>query len=227
MNGRYALPCLLFAFSAADAQTYVVTPNDTLNCIAEFNELRIFDIYQENVSGDTLQLDWSAVSVDLPVGWDYSMCDFGHCYPGVPGGSMLPVEPIEEGFLGLNIMPGTTSGTGEVRVYVFDVNAPAQGDTLTWLIRTEDLTGIAETGDVRFTVYPNPASDLLTFNLPEHGTGNHTVTMFDALGRTVLQTALTADYTVLDLGSLSNGSYALQLTRDSSTLATRRLVVQH
>ena len=75
--------------------------------------------------------------------------------------------------------------------------------------------------------FPNPAHGRTTVHLPPiPGTTTATLTLLDALGRTLrTQTAATNARTELDLTGLPVGLYALRATAGSST-ATRRLVLE-
>ena len=108
------------------AQSFTISPNDTLWVNAPLTSLSIHDIYQVNGTGGPIDLAWDSLLVDLPEPWDYSTCDFGHCYPGIPaaGGEMLPVGAGELGFLGLNLMPNGVAGTGVAPASPNSVNAP-------------------------------------------------------------------------------------------------------
>lgn len=142
------------------SQTYVIAPGDTLEVVAPFDNISIHDIYQQNISGDTLWLGWALVDVNLAPGWDYSLCDYGTCYAPIPdSGSMYPVVPTGEGFLGLNINPYQIAGVGSMRVYVYDKNFPNDGDTVTWLVSAGNV-GMASLSDV-VRVYPNPVQTTL------------------------------------------------------------------
>src|SRR5437773_2046098 len=117
----------------AAQQTFVIKPAKVLNVSAPLNKIIIFDIFQQNVDKTPISLGWKRIEVNLPAAWDFSMCDFGTCYAGIPDtATMFPVDPDSSGFLGLNIIPNGQSGTGQVKCYVFDTRFPENGDTVTW-----------------------------------------------------------------------------------------------
>src|SRR5439155_19685555 len=115
--------------------SYTVTPSNTMHVDAPVNKLTIFDIYQENLDSLPISLGWRKLELNIPPEWDYSMCELGRCYAGIPDSSQMDdVAPHNKAFLGLNIIPNGKSGTGTVRCIIFDVRYPAQRDTFTWYV---------------------------------------------------------------------------------------------
>ena len=87
--------------------------------------------------------------------------------------------------------------------------------------RTE--TGIAE-GDSDFTVYPNPANDVIIVNVD--GFVAHDMQVLDATGRVVLSDRLVAGRNVIDVTSIANGTYKLVLAEGQSR-KVKQLVIAH
>ncbi len=208
------------SFTLAKAQTYSVMPAASMTVTAPYSSVTIFDIYQKNTSSSKIILQWTKVSVNLPAQWQYSMCDLGSCYAGIPVGpnTMDTVVGNAQGFLGLNIDPGTTDGTGVVKVYVYQKGFPNSGDTLTWYVKTiaasvEELTASSEV-----KVYPNPAKDNLFIK-----SGNNNIVqaeLFDAVGRKVLTTTVNGDSNI-NISALDNGFYSLIITAGDKRMMKR------
>lgn len=146
--------------AGAQGQSYVITPADTLIGTAPFDQISIHDIWQTNVSADTIILKWTLIDNGVLATWDYSLCELGTCFPGIPdSGTMDPVPPGEQGFLGLNINPYQVTGTGTARIYVYDAAYPNDGDTLTWIISAGTVGIAAAVQD--FRISPNPVQRML------------------------------------------------------------------
>jgi len=81
-----------------------------------------------------------------------------------------------------------------------------------------------------FLMFPNPANDALTIELPAESEGDAQIALSDATGRLVLQQHQNitkgGSQINLELGSLSSGVYFVQL-RNGANVFTRKLVVQH
>ncbi len=148
------------------SQSYVISPSKTIIVSATANQLTIFDIYQRNISGNPLNLGWKRISLTIPSGWDYSLCDYGTCYPGLPDtGAMATVAIADSGFLGLNINPYSFSGTATASIYVYDKTAPSSGDTLTWIVHAGNV-GISGIYKAAVCLYPNPAASYIKIDYP-------------------------------------------------------------
>ena len=75
-------------------------------------------------------------------------------------------------------------------------------------------------------VFPNPTSEIL--NIKASMFENVNYTMFDALGKIVMQSNLEGNMTTLQVSQLAAGSYTLQLTDSSQqNLKTFKLVKHH
>jgi hypothetical protein len=205
-----------FGFSKAQV-SYSVQPSKNMTVTAPYSSVTIFDIYQKNTSANKIILKWEKVSISLPSQWQYSMCDFGSCYAGIPVGpnTMDTVAGNGQGFLGLNIDPGTTDGFGVVKVYVYQNGFHSNGDTLTWYVKTL-AAGVEEiTTNSSIKIFPNPVQNNLNINLNSSETAN--IYLTDALGRKVL-TAQAASNSNIDVSSLEKGFYTLIIeTKDKTS----------
>ncbi len=211
MKTKLFLFVAFFAFAFANAQiSYSITPAKNMTVTAPYSSVTIFDIYQKNTSSNKIVLKWERVSINLPSQWQYSMCDLGSCYAGIPVGpnTMDTVPGNLQGFLGLNINPGTTDGTGIVKVFVYQNGFRSMGDTLTWYVKTL-ASGIEEISAANgIKIFPNPAHNNLNIDLATNATVDVTIT--DALGRKVLNSQIVS-IANLDISSLDKGVYTIVL----------------
>jgi hypothetical protein len=212
---------ILLAF-IGKSQTYSISPAKTVTFTAPFNNVTINDIYMVNTGTTSLSITWELISINVPTGWDYSMCDLGTCYPGIPAGPTTMNTATVGGsdpFLGLNIDPQNIAGTGTVVVRVYLTGNSSNPDTLTWKI-TGNAVSIEElTSGGPIKIYPNPVSDKLNINL-----GNieiKEVNITDALGRMVLQPKTSAGNNTLDLSGLQKGFYMVNIVTPEKTLFKR------
>ena len=148
---------------------YTLTPGPSIEDTANFNTLSIYDIYQVNVSNASIELNWQLISTNIPAGWDYSMCELGTCFPGIPnGGTMDSVVAGDMGFLGLNINPYFIPGTAVVKVFVYETGFFNQGDTLTWVIHAvvTSLKDLNLSGKIQ--LFPNPTTTSIQIKTSEN-----------------------------------------------------------
>lgn len=73
-----------------------------------------------------------------------------------------------------------------------------------------------------FSFYPNPAQTVIEFSLPTTVT-NAEMVLFDILGKLVLRKPLTQEDTLVDIASLTNGIYLMQLQGDNFTITQKLL----
>lgn len=224
MKTRLLFCLLLISFVATKAQvTYSIMPAKSLTVTAPSGSVTIFDIYQKNIGASKIVLKWQRISINLPVGWQYSMCDLGTCYSGIPTGpnTMDTVAVNGQGFLGLNIDPSGVAGSGVIKVYVYQNGFQGSGDTLTWHINAT-IAGIEEiTSNSGIKLFPNPAKDILSINLNKTFDENISVNFTDVSGRKVLTTTLTSDNNTIDISGLENGFYNLIIETKNKQLFKR------
>ena len=84
-------------------------------------------------------------------------------------------------------------------------------------------TGIDETKETHFNVYPNPASSVINFEL---NTDNATVQLMDVTGKTLKTVLANTNKFSISLSNLANGIYFYSVTDvEGNTIAANRFVV--
>jgi hypothetical protein len=204
------------------ALTYTIKPANTATLIAPFNDVTVKDIFQVNTGNAQITLKWESVEINLPLEWQYSMCDFGTCHPGIPAGptTMDPVPVGSEGLLGLNIDPGTTAGSGYVKALVYQDGFKSLGDTLTWYVSTPVGAGLDEDATAsQIKFYPNPAADKLNIRKANLSDANGYIS--DASGRKVLSFTLSSNESHVNVADLPAGLYILNIESADKTIHKR------
>lgn len=74
------------------------------------------------------------------------------------------------------------------------------------------------------TIFPNPTSEVL--NIRTSTFENVTYTLYDAMGKLVLQDKLSAEQTPIQVSQLAPGSYTLILNNQTQNLKTFKLIKQ-
>lgn len=90
---------------------------------------------------------------------------------------------------------------------------------------SETLVGIKEntTSDL-FTVYPNPAQNILTLRAPEHSMDNASVSIISSLGQTVYSDTFENEKAI-DISYLPNGVYFVYLNSKGQTVTPKKLII--
>ncbi|MFN0031211.1 MAG: T9SS type A sorting domain-containing protein [Flavobacteriales bacterium] len=144
------------------AQTFTTTLSDTM--YISNVPLDIYTshyIYVNNLSTEPLTMAWGNVLVDVPAGWEYSLCDIGICYIGIPSGATVAQDIAvgSAGYFGINLTPHSV-GSGMVQINVWDTNFPEQKVLLTWFFSTGTVA-VEENEPFAMVAYPNPCMDVV------------------------------------------------------------------
>ena len=75
-----------------------------------------------------------------------------------------------------------------------------------------------------FTVFPNPANDVIIVNVD--GFVAHSMQVLDATGRVIMSERLVAGRNVIDVTSMANGTYKLVLDEGQSR-QVKQLIIAH
>ena len=206
-------------------RTYAVDPSDTyITSTTVLDDVTKYYIHFKNITGAPLKIGWKRLSMDIPSAWDYSLCDLGTCYAGIPEGDhvMFTVDKDSSGFLAPNIYPYDIPGTATIRMAVWDKDHPSITDTLTWIITATTQSGVTSTTTTEHLLrtYPNPATGSITVDLDHSATG--TLQLLTVAGVEVFrQQLVSAKLLSVDLSSLSRGEYIVVFTgNDGSTKRT-------
>lgn len=129
-----------FVSFLGNSQGYYHSPNDTLWASTTLGQQVTMNITQVHTSNDTLQFIWQKVNVDLPFGWEATICDNSSCNLAlIDSDTTLPVLPGDDGLLLIHCTPHITAGIGIVQYSMYEIHQPAQIDTLTWIIDANEL----------------------------------------------------------------------------------------
>lgn len=114
-----------------------------------------------------------------------------------------------------------SNNVGSITFYVASVEANVDFDATGDYVYSKSTTissstGINEKGkENKVTVYPNPVSDFLQFDIPETALSDmeNSITIYNLEGKTVLKSTLTQ---LLQIQHLSNGKYIVSIQLDGA-----------
>ncbi len=206
------------------AQTVIYSPGKTVYGSMDANSFAKIDLLIFNNTSDSLDVGWKLISNNLVSGWDYSLCDFGTCYTGIPAnGKMKKMGTNDTAFLKINLSPLNISGTG---IVVFEL-APKLGekDTITFNIDAFPLSVYDNPLKPKFTISPNPASDYIAVDFTKTNSAKSNITITNILGEIVKQENLLSEKrTVFSTSDLQEGIYFLTL-QSGQTTETKKIVI--
>ncbi|MDQ3071764.1 MAG: T9SS type A sorting domain-containing protein [Bacteroidota bacterium] len=217
---------VFFVSQATFAQSFTLEPSDKVSKFLTIGEGGDLEIKIHNNTQTDLVLEWEKLSNTFHSDWDYSLCDFGNCYIGIPDYAVSSPIPIDGyGFFKISIYLEETAGTGQVSILVYESGKRSEGDTLTFEVNSMNVSIGEENNLLTHSVYPNPASEALHFNFGS-ALISGTLSLSDMSGREVTSTLLTnqSDFT-LDVSNYTQGIYLLQFVNTNGATSTRRVVI--
>lgn len=217
----------LFGANTIFAQTYTISPSHSVTYNLPYNTLSIIDIFQVNTGSAPIVLKYELLDSNMVTGWDLSLCDYGHCIPGLPLSGTMDTVPVGgQGFLGLNVDPYTINGSGWAKYYVYQDGFHATGDTLTWFV-TAGPSGINVNGKTNaFTFYPNPVVNELIVKSAASIDYVVNVSIFNATGQLVYENKISEMENKIDVSVLANGLYTVQLTdKNKQRIQVKKFVI--
>lgn len=208
----------------ASAQSYSITPTDSIEESVPYNDLYHFIIQQNNLTEDILILKWKKIYADIPLGWAAYLCDLGFCYINFPdSGTMDTVHVGEYGLLSVGVNPFDVNGIGVIQYSVWNATDPEIIDTLTWIIHAENTTTIKNTSLNNYIIYPNPAFNQLTISSSFIGQKNYKIINYN--GVIVGIGDLNSSQTQISLNALPEGIYYIVIY-DDKTIFSEKLIIQ-
>lgn len=219
--------CLLLGGIATAQTSFSWSPNDTI--IQDVNpELYTeMNIDQINISGDTLELGIEVVKNTIDESWDGMICLQGLCLGEIrPEGftaQMIPISGDLNGYTKLTVYPAGGTQSGELRIRVYNLNNPTDGDTCTWIVNAVSGVGLNESSLVDITIFPNPAQHTLNI---QSMLSFDKVEIIDLLGKVVLRKSFKSiSMSQLDISALNRGHYLLRLFEGKTLLKTEKILI--
>ncbi len=214
----------------SNAQTFSCSPNDSIVQDVDANSTTLLKIEQIiDPSIDTLQLEIEVIYNDIPNTWDGMVCIQGLCMGSiVPVGTEVPMVPTHDnlnGYVRLTVNPLGNTETVKYQVYVYDVNFPEAGDTVTWILNAVNLTEIEEDHIDTSHLFPNPAQN--KFTIQSKNSTLNTVQIFNTSGQILQSHTLNnlSDIT-LDISALPKGIYYIQTQNNQGIINRQQLIKQ-
>lgn len=209
------------------AQSYTVSPSHTVTVNAPYDGGTSLEIIQTNISTSTIVLKWKIVSNTLLSQWSTSLCDYTACYPNIPdSGTMIPVDPGAQGFIGLNVSPNKIEGMGTLKVYVYEEGKEKEGDTLSWIVNCSitDINKYEQRSLIK--IFPNPVSDYLVIDLSSYPSRLNTLCVYNIFGEKMFEKNVNSNtkFEKLDMTSFPKGTYILVIKGNEKKQLTKTFI---
>jgi len=213
----------------ANAQNLQYTPSQHVSgTISE--DITEYNIAVSTENHEDITYQWERIENTFLMGWDYSLCDHGHCFAGIPeSGKMLRIsqaqsEGGQKGYFKLNFLTYNAIGKGVVKIYVYDSADYSRGDTISFTLDYSESASISNLSDNSVKFMPNPANNEVRF-ITQESYSNMIIS--DVQGRIVkMRYGLNAGTHQMNVGDLPSGVYLLRLSSDG-IIRQSKLVIQH
>ena len=223
MKKIYLVLGLIASSVSLNAQDYIIAPNDTVVVELTSATYTSNDIYldHDNLTTDSLLLQWEIVENTIPADWDYSYCDYTNCYSSsITDATMTKFGPSESGFIKVTISAGSAANA-VLRFKVYNDGFPENADTLTFIYNS--TLGIFDNESINnVAVYPNPTNGDFTIN---NIAPNSQVSIVNSLGQVVLSKESMLSTETFN-SQLNPGVYFIRLSEGDKQYATRKLIIK-
>jgi hypothetical protein len=225
--GLFLIAGFLLTANKSSAQSFRILPEKTIKKAYNLSDEPTIDAYIENTSMSDIHLKWSLLANTLPdLKWDFSLCDNGTCYSGIPDSATFPVtKPGEKASLKLTIIftEGTSkAGKGTTQFLVYNINDESDADTITF--EADVVTGIFEIvpTDKKISIYPNPATDVINIVSTDLNITKGNMSIYNALGAKVNDIILTpSGFNTVSVSNLPAGVYYVRFQGTTGEVSTR------
>lgn len=166
------------------------------------------------------------------------------CYNAVPAGN----RPVWESPDVVDFAPGdTATGDNDLSVYIVANNKTGEALYKYTFVDTSDVLGLddksiyikynlsyltsikeKQTNQVSFSLYPNPANDMVTLDFDKGLNQNLSIEVKDILGKQIETVAVnsSAKKLQLDLSAYSKGIYFISVLNNQQIIKTKKLIVK-
>jgi len=125
----------------------------------------------------------------------------------------------------IDLLPSLTS-TNFYRIKLIDSNSYFKYSDIQSV--SFSTTGIANIHSENFTVYPNPATDIITLTFDQNVLSNFTISIYSLIGNLVKETYLKTSLNKIEINinHLSKGMYFIKVVDESGNILSKKFLVE-
>jgi uncharacterized repeat protein (TIGR01451 family) len=212
------------SFSANDYLTYTIRFENTGTASAI--NVRVNDVLDSKLDETSIKMESASHNYVMDrignnINWKFDNIE-------LPATSMNPSG--SKGYIQFKIKPKPGYAVGDIipntGSIFFDYNLAIITNTFhTQFVAT---LAVDEFENGSFVFYPNPASNFVTISLKDNSNSISSITVYDLLGKMILQKtandAVTTD--TVDLSSVNSGIYFIEVQTENNTKVVKKLIVK-
>ena len=226
---------LLFSLVLVTAQNVILFEDDMVSQVNENVDISsagsdfALEVYFQNVTDDTISVKWRReYAENCPNEWDVFVVDQFYSYvPSIDEAlqSMI-LTPVDSHFITRNIyLPKGVPGCCDMKMIFFLDGFPDDPIDTAYFhmeINPENcgINPVLESPQTEFSIFPNPASTFFTIDNFDDA---ENVTIYDVKGQ--IQLGYSKNSSEVDISSLANGIYFLQIASLQGELHFEKLIV--
>lgn len=222
MKQFYIAFSLLLSGLNTYGQDFTVTPSNTSVANVLIGEYVTSEIQFQNNTGSDLTLEWNILEKTTPAGWDYSYCDYVHCWDATYNHAIMnPVPAGQNAYIKVNVSTNNTSAA-YFKFAVFNSNNPLEADTVEFF-----FNGVLNTPEIVLTeptLYPNPVAYGDPWQIKDLPS-NSTVEVYNSLGQKMFRRTQSVEGNMIYDEKLSRGAYIIKIKADGVN-ETRKLIIR-
>lgn len=197
------------------------------------------NLWVENVSGQTLNLNCRRVEIDIVPGTENATC-WEVCPPAIPAGDdpdlisgntvTIADGDFDYSFAG-HLYPEGTPGCSHYRYIFYDINDPTIIDSVDIYFNhgesCNQVASIDDTKELSVEIYPNPANDFINISLENNNAFKTEVKITNLLGSTVYSQLIEDGISQLEVPTvdMDNGLYFISLHENGKSILTKKIQV--
>lgn len=186
--------------------------NDSIDYDIPGNVLSIHGMLRNLSSTDNVKIGISKQFIDIPSGWQTALCA-DICYSTSASTANVIIAPSDSLAFTFYFYSDTIADSGFVKVRFKNLNLPANTIYQNYSGVTTTASGILEQNLELFTIYPNPATDLIYITLANNEALDYEV--LDVLGNVIASGKLTDETSSINISELTNGFYFFKAGKDN------------
>ncbi len=158
-------------------------------------------------STDSVSLSMEKQFIDIPVTWETAICT-DICYPSTINSAIISLAPADSQEFVFYFYTDLVADSGYAKILYTNLNVPSNTVLHSYHGVTQTSAGILDMKALAFSVFPNPAYDII--HLKKNGSLERTpYVISDELGRVILSGKLSDNQSAISIEQLPQGFYFL------------------
>jgi hypothetical protein len=180
------------------------------------------EIQFQNNTGADLTLEWNLLEKITPAGWDYSYCDYIHCWDATyDHATMNPVPAGNNAYIKVNVST-TTATAAYFKFAVFNASNPLEADTVEFFFN--GVLNSPEIVKAEPTLYPNPVAFGDNWQIKDLP-ANSVIEVYNSLGQKIIRRNQPTEGNLVFDEKLARGAYIIKIKADGVN-ETRKLIIR-